>query len=472
MGLLSNQTPQQYYTDEAVHGNYQFTSLRDIINHFMISHVGEDKIISKVKRSDVIYHAKRAMQELSFDTFKSCKSIEVSMSPNLQMILPQDYVNWTKISWVDSAGVKHRLYPTTSKTSNPFNPQYDSNGDFIFDVNGELIPSGNLISNSALQGSSSNQSNGFILNRDITGTTGTNPQGPVSQTAGTTASPIANSTGWFFNNNKIIGYNLIDGQGFTFGDPYPPLPTWPSLHIQKGAKYKLTYTLSGYSSGTYEWVMTDENKDYKFGTQRTANGTYTDTFDLSTGMTETNTFRASTIGLRQTGSTLGNVTIDNITLVRVGDEDSSETWGNYSSNIPSENNNEDYEDDVYWRLNGERYGLDPQHAQANGSFFVDCDAGKIHFSSNISGKIIVLDYLSDGLGTDEEMRVHKFAEEAMYKHIAYGVLSTRINTPEYLVARFKKERFAETRKAKLRLSNIKLEELTQILRGKSKHIKH
>ena len=34
------------------------------------------------------------------------------------------------------------------------------------------------------------------------------------------------------------------------------------------------------------------------------------------------------------------------------------------------------------------------------------------------------------------------------------------------------EKFAETRKAKLRLSNIKLEEITQILRGKSKQIKH
>ena len=36
----------------------------------------------------------------------------------------------------------------------------------------------------------------------------------------------------------------------------------------------------------------------------------------------------------------------------------------------------------------------------------------------------------------------------------------------------KKERFAEQRKAKLRLSNIKIEELAQIMRGKSKWIKH
>jgi len=59
----------------------------------------------------------------------------------------------------------------------------------------------------------------------------------------------------------------------------------------------------------------------------------------------------------------------------------------------------------------------------------------------------------------------------MYKNLAHAVLATRSNVPEYLVARFKKEKFAETRKAKLRLSNIKIEEITQILRGKSKQIK-
>ena len=64
------------------------------------------------------------------------------------------------------------------------------------------------------------------------------------------------------------------------------------------------------------------------------------------------------------------------------------------------------------------------------------------------------------------------AEEAMYKWITHAVLASKANTPEYLVQRLKKERFAETRKAKLRLSNIKLEELTQMLRAKSKWIKH
>ena len=70
------------------------------------------------------------------------------------------------------------------------------------------------------------------------------------------------------------------------------------------------------------------------------------------------------------------------------------------------------------------------------------------------------------------MKVHKFAEQAMYSHIAFAILSTRNNVQEYIVQRFKKQRFADTRKAKLRLSNLKIEELTQIMRGKSKFIKH
>ena len=150
----------------------------------------------------------------------------------------------------------------------------------------------------------------------------------------------------------------------------------------------------------------------------------------------------------------------------------SETWKNYKSTTQSESNTNNYVDDRYWPLDGSRYGLDPQHAQANGSFYIDCSAGRIHFSSNINGKTVVLDYISDGFGSNNETQIHKFAEEAMYKWIAHAILATKSNTPEYLVARFKKEKFAETRKAKLRLSNIKLEEITQILRGKSKHIKH
>ena len=96
----------------------------------------------------------------------------------------------------------------------------------------------------------------------------------------------------------------------------------------------------------------------------------------------------------------------------------------------------------------------------------------IYFGSNLAGKTVTLKYISDGHGTDNEMIVHKFAEEAMYKWIAYGCASARIDVPENVIQRLKREKFAETRKAKIRLSNVKIEEITQVMRGKSKWIKH
>ena len=155
------------------------------------------------------------------------------------------------------------------------------------------------------------------------------------------------------------------------------------------------------------------------------------------------------------------------------------TWGKYkgSSNNSvavdsSTTTNLAVDADSYFLNTGQRYGLDPQHAQTNGSFFIDHHKGLIHFSSNLSGRTVILHYLSDHHGSKHEAIVHKFAEEAMYKWIAYGCAQARTDVQEPVIQRFKREKSVETRKAKLRLSNIKIEEISQVMRGKSKFIDH
>jgi len=453
MGLLST-THKDYYQSNEL-GNYQFVSLEDIINQFMVVYVGDQKIIPKVSRVDVAFHAQRALAELSFDTFKSIKAQEITVPATLQMVLPQDYVNYTKISWADSAGIKHSLYPT-SRTSNPTKPQIDSDGDFLFDSE-NLIPSGNLITNGNFIGgidawvlNETNYSAGTLHSRTPTTSTATATLGDPSQ-------------GWFygFDGNAVGAYNLPAGHHWGIRQS--------SIPIINGEEYKITYTLSGYTSGSWKWYIIDGEGNSSGTTEVTANGTYEET--ITAGSTDTN-YAVNTVFFRNESDTAaGNVIIDNISIVRVGDEETSKTWGNYKSATPSENNTNDYTDDTYWPAGGERYGLDPQHAQANGSYFIDNLKGLIHFSSNISGKTIVLDYISDSLGTDGEMQVHKFAEDAMYKWITHAVLSASTHG-QPLVPRLTKEKFAAVRKAKLRLSNLKIEELTQVLRGKSKQIKH
>ena len=90
----------------------------ELVTNFLVGYVGQGKIIQNVKRNDVIFHVKRALQEFSYDTLPSIKSQEATIPPNLSIPIPQDYVNYVKMSWVDQLGVKHIIYPTTL-TSNP-----------------------------------------------------------------------------------------------------------------------------------------------------------------------------------------------------------------------------------------------------------------------------------------------------------------------------------------------------------------
>ena len=278
------------------YGNYQFISIDDIINNFIIAYVGEDKIISKVKRSDVQFHSMRGIQELNYDTLPSVKSQEIEIGPTLNFILPKDYVNYVKITWMDSRGIERVVYPAI-KTSNPLPILQDDKYEYTFDEQ----------------------------NRE---------------------------------------------------------------------------------------VLTAENSNTK------------------------TTFQT--------------------------------TGGNRQQNLDNINNVDILENNYF----GRRYGISPEQAQTNGVFYIDPIKNIINFDSSFIGKIVTLKYISDGLASDGDMTVHKFAEEALYKYIAHAVLATRANTSEYLVARFKKEAAVAKRNAKLRLSNIKIEEITQVMRNKSKIIKH
>lgn len=113
---------------EKNYGSYSYVKLNDIINNFLVAYVGAGKLIPSVKKTDLIFHAKRALQEFSYDTLKSINSQELTIPNNLSVPFPQDYVNYVSVHWVDDQGVKHIIMPTTL-TSNPYkNFVQDSNG--------------------------------------------------------------------------------------------------------------------------------------------------------------------------------------------------------------------------------------------------------------------------------------------------------------------------------------------------------
>ena len=458
-GIKSATTEQEYYDGKGLQepgpdgfGGYQFTSLQDIINQFYAVYVGKDKIISSANRVDIIFHAKRALAELSFDTLKSCLSQEITVPASLQMVLPRDYVNYTKISWVDSAGIKHLLYPT-SKTSNPTTqPLTNIHDEFKL----QAIASLSTINNFAVLDRLYEE---IEVGMRVTGSNIPTDTfvGDTNNTSTKTTVHLATAGGA----TLVQSLNTATVQTLTFSNADGSLvKPRKSYHVIEGL------TDDGVTLNKHTALTAASISELKVGMIVSSGN-----LPIGTVVTE-----VSGTEIFYSNNIISSLFITDddgeVTFMSPEIKDSS-TWSNYKSGTPSENQ-DDYQDDTYWPMNGNRYGLDPQHAQANGSFYIDCVSGKIHFSSNIAGKTVILDYISDSLGTGEENRilVHKFAEEAMYAWLTHAVLSGRANVPEYQVNRFKKQRFAAVRTAKLRLSNLKLEELTQILRGKSKQIKH
>ena len=281
-------------------GSYAYTKLNDVINNFIVAYVGAGKLIPSVKRTDVIFHAKRAMQEFSYDTLKSINSQELNIPSSLSVAIPQDYVNYVNIYWVDKQGVKHIIMPT-QLTSNPYsNPIQDQQG----------IPT---------QDNFGNNTEGTSITEER-----------------------------WANNNLKERNEIRDNSLFGFGSFYGE---------------------DGYGAG-------------------------------------------------------------------------------------------------------QLYGLDPQNANINGYFTINEREGKFSFSSDLVGKLIILEYVSDGLSSNLHTRVPKMAEEAMYAYISHAIIASRVNQPEYIVNRLKREKSAKLRNTKIRLSNIKLNEIVQVLRGQSKWIKH
>ena len=291
-------------TVEDNYNSYSYVTLEDIINNFLVAYVGVGKLIQSVQRTDVIFHAKRGLQEFSYDTLKSIHSQELNIPASLNVVIPQDYVNYVSVSWIDQLGIKRPIYPANNLTTSPYE------------------------------------------------------------------TPIQDQLGIPTNDN--------------FGE-----------------------NIEGTSLTEERWKRANDN--------------------LLNGQ-------------------LGNNVDQAIDFQNQFGFEGSWNWGR-------------------------QYGLDPQLAQTNGWFNINEREGKMSFSSNLVGKLIVLEYISDGLAYELDTRVPKMAEDAMYAYVVHAILSTRVNQPEYIVQRLQKDKRAKLRNAKIRLSNIKLDEIVQVMRGKSKWIK-
>jgi len=118
-------------------GSYQYVSLQDIVNNFMLMYQGNHELLNNLERYQVLFHAKRGIQELNYDAMKEIKILQLTLDHQFSFTLPSDYVNWVRISQYKN-GV---LYPLSENIQTNYATAYlqDNNSNILFDQDGNAL---------------------------------------------------------------------------------------------------------------------------------------------------------------------------------------------------------------------------------------------------------------------------------------------------------------------------------------------
>ena len=136
-------TDYTYYENDQVvptdsnWGSYQYISLDDIVNNFMLIYNDNHSLINNTGRYKVLFYAKRAIQELNYDAFKEIKALEIKIDDSVRFVLPPDYVNWVRVSLYKDG----YLRPMTENIQVGSALAYlkDNNGNILYDENGMAL---------------------------------------------------------------------------------------------------------------------------------------------------------------------------------------------------------------------------------------------------------------------------------------------------------------------------------------------
>jgi hypothetical protein len=131
--------PEIYYSTEELQGNYQFVGLEDIVNNFIQNYTGDSSLLGYVPRSKVIYQAKQGIKQFTFEALHQVKVVELELGEANDIILPVNYVNYVRISWVDKK--TGQIHPMSLNTKTEIGTAYlqDNNAGILFDNNGEIL---------------------------------------------------------------------------------------------------------------------------------------------------------------------------------------------------------------------------------------------------------------------------------------------------------------------------------------------
>lgn len=135
------QTAEEYYNDSDSFGNYQFTTLADVIDGMVMASIQDDSYLKNTRRSFIVSVAKNVIRDLTKSTSAETLAIEMTVGNNSCIVLPQDYVDYVRVSVVIVDNGARKLLPLDVNTNiiTAIGYLQDNNAQLLFDHTGAII---------------------------------------------------------------------------------------------------------------------------------------------------------------------------------------------------------------------------------------------------------------------------------------------------------------------------------------------
>lgn len=136
---MASENPQIYYEDESRHGEYVYVTLEEMINNFISNYTGDGTILGKTSRSKIIYQFKQGIKKFNLNALREVKAVELELGDTLDIILPPDYVNYVRMSYVNPD--TGDLMVLSENRNTPIATAYlqDHNANILFDDQGFIL---------------------------------------------------------------------------------------------------------------------------------------------------------------------------------------------------------------------------------------------------------------------------------------------------------------------------------------------
>jgi hypothetical protein len=134
---MAIQTNQEYHSSESNFGKYQYISMFDIVNELLSDTIDPDHYLTNTRRSTLVRKTKEGIRVLNREIKKTILAVEITVGPKQYLALPQDYMDWVRVSVV---GPQYKLHPLNINYDIPTATGYLQDNDYnlLFDNNGEI----------------------------------------------------------------------------------------------------------------------------------------------------------------------------------------------------------------------------------------------------------------------------------------------------------------------------------------------